>query len=263
MSATTTRKASGEPAPTDSNIGSGDSTPDVAPGNVTEALARITAEVGGLPKLTQAQRASMGIGPDVNRGDGVNYAFRGIDQISAKVQSLLGRYGVIIVPSSILDVRQREFSRGDPPRPWTDTTLIVEWTVYGPAGQASDDFVTAQSVGEGHDNSDKGVNKAFTSARKNLLINLFQIGDPSDDTDIDPTGARDTQSRGSVDIAVQAIVDQLAAITDPGRRAALKAEFVERFGMPPTITGSKVQAAAKWLPEALARTDLDTPKDPS
>lgn len=233
------------------------------PTNVTEALARITAEVGGLPKMTQAQRAAAGIGPQTKGNDGVNYAFRGIDQISAKVQSLLGRYGVTIVPSSMVDVRQREFSRGDPPKPWTDTTLVIEWTIYGPQGQASDDFVTAQSVGEGHDNSDKGLNKAFTSARKNLLINLFQIGDPTDDTDIDPTGPRDTQSRGSVDIAVQAIVDQLSAIEDAGRRAALKAEFVDRFGLPDTITGPKVQAAAKWLPEALARTDLDTPKEAS
>jgi hypothetical protein len=146
------------------------------PADVVAAVARVMAEIGGIGKLTAQQRAQRGMGG----GDtGITYAYRGIDQIAAAAQPLLGKYGVVIVPTCIMDSRVEQFTINN--RPWTDTWLRVHWTVYGPGGL--DDHFGAESEGLGRDNSDKGPNKAMTAAHKNLIIRLLMIGDPSDDTD--------------------------------------------------------------------------------
>lgn len=145
------------------------------PRNVVAALARVLAELGGIDKLTPQQRQQRGIaGGDT----GIAYAYRGIDQIAGAAQPLLGKYGVIIVPT-ILESRVDQITVNQ--RPWTDTWVRVHWTIYGPGG--IEDRVSAITEGLGRDNADKGQNKAMTSAAKNLLLRLLMIGDPSDDSD--------------------------------------------------------------------------------
>lgn len=143
--------------------------------NVVQALARVQAEIGGVEKLSGAERKARGLGG----GDGgINYAYRGIDQIAAAAQPLFGRHGVVISPTVLSsDVTQIELNG----RPWTDTTVLVDWTIYGPGGV--EDRITARTEGQGRDNSDKGRNKAMTGAFKNLLLRLLCIGDPGDDPD--------------------------------------------------------------------------------
>lgn len=144
--------------------------------HVVAALAAIQDDFRNPEKLTPQERARRGLGG----GDtGVNYAYRGIDQIEREVQRLCGLHGVVISPVAVNDVEIREVTINN--RPWTDSTIRVTWRVMGPGG--IEDSFTGESIGWGRDNADKGYNKAFTSARKNFLLALFHIGDPADDSD--------------------------------------------------------------------------------
>lgn len=145
-------------------------TTDHTPSNVIAALAAVTAEMGGIAKAK----------PKREPGEqGLSYAYRGIDQIAAAAQPLLGRHGVVIVPTEGKTISTDTFTINN--KPWADTTVTVLWTIYGPGGVT--DQVTSITQGVGRDNSDKGYNKAMTGAYKNLLLRLLCIGDPNDDGD--------------------------------------------------------------------------------
>jgi hypothetical protein len=143
--------------------------------DVIAALAAVQAEIGGIEKLSVEERRRRGT---VVGDTGVSYAYRGIDQIAAAAQPLLGLAGVVIVPTvtarTITEITVNN-------KPWSDTLLTVEWRIYGPGGVT--DMITATTEGWGRDNSDKGINKAMTGAFKNVLLRLLCIGDPQDDTD--------------------------------------------------------------------------------
>jgi hypothetical protein len=139
---------------------------DVTESNIIVALAKVQAAIGG-------------IGKSKPKDAQLSYAYRGIDAISAAAQPLFGEHGIVIVPTvatitSIQDVTING-------KPWTDTFVSVEWTVYGPGG--IDDCITSVTQGVGRDNSDKGISKGMTQAFKNLLLRLLCIGDPQDDAD--------------------------------------------------------------------------------
>lgn len=164
---------------------------EVKPANsVVEALAAIIGEVGGIEKLTPAERQRRGMGGGET---GISYAYRGIDQITAAVQPLLSKHGVVMVPFvTASEVKEIQVNN----RPWSDTFVTVKWSIYGPNGS----MIEACTEGWGRDNSDKGYNKAMTGAFKNLLLRLLCIGDPDDDTD-GTTHERDagsTQPRAAV-----------------------------------------------------------------
>jgi len=146
------------------------------PANVVLALAKIQSELGGIQKLSPIERRKAGLGG--GDAQGINYAYRGIDQIAAAVQPLLGKYGVAIAPMAT-KIEREEFTRNG--KPWVHVRVEFAWGIYGPGGPT--DMIDACTFGEGDDNSDKGVNKATTAAYKNLLLRLFAIGDPDEDTD--------------------------------------------------------------------------------
>jgi hypothetical protein len=148
-----------------------DTSTDPVLGNVIEALAWVTARMGGIAK-TRPDRAD-------GEERGILYAYRGIDAIAAAAQPLLGRARVVIVPTDTHTAHHDKITVNG--RAWTDTTVEVDWTVYGPGGVT--DQITATTIGIGRDNSDKGYNKAQTQAYKNLLLRLLCIGDPQDDGD--------------------------------------------------------------------------------
>lgn len=158
-----------------------------APENVIAALARVTVEIGGIDKLTPTQRKAKGM---AGGGDerGISYPYRGIDQIAAAAQPLFGAYGVVIVPN-VTEQRVEQIKVNE--KPWTDTFVTVQWTIYGPGGIP--DHIAATTTGVGRDNSDKGVNKAMTTAYKNLLLRMLCIGDPHDDTDNADPAERSTE----------------------------------------------------------------------
>lgn len=203
--------------------------PAPRPRNVIEALARVEAEIGGIRKLTPRERGS-------TEERGVTYAYRGIDQIAAAAQPLMGRYGVVMVPN-VLDLTSREVTING--KPWDHLTIVVEWSIYGPGGP--DDRITSIVRGEGRDNSDKAINKAMTTAFKNVLLRVLCIGDPADDTDHSrhetdapdrPPPSLDWAEYGWADQAVHDVererVRATMAAADPAIRAALRELWEQR-----------------------------------
>lgn len=139
--------------------------------DVVAALAAVKAEMGGIPKLSPEQRGRSG-------EHGVNYAYRSIDQIAAAAQPLFGKHQVVLAPEVVSYDKDEVLINN---RPWSHITMLVRYWVYGPNGSMLPHPVTV--VGEGRDNSDKGMNKAQTAAYKNALLRLLDIGDPQDDPD--------------------------------------------------------------------------------
>jgi hypothetical protein len=135
------------------------------PQNVISALAAVQRDIGGIEKSK-------------GKGGGLQYAFRGIDAVSAAAQPLFGKYGIVISPEVENHVLDEITVNG---KPWVDATLTVAWSVYGPGGV--DDKIVARTIGMGRDNSDKAYPKALTQAYKNLILRLLTIGDPQDETD--------------------------------------------------------------------------------
>lgn len=205
-----------------------DDLPDLpAPRNVIQAIARVMAEIGGIRKMTAAERQRLGIGG----GDtGISYAYRGIDQLAQKAQPLLGMYGVVIVPN-VTETTITKIVKGNATlenTQWTRTVVEVEWTLYGPGGVS--DWITSITVGIGDDNSDKGHNKAMTTAFKNLLLRILCVGDPQDDTDghggnEEPVGTYQ-DPRPEVPLGAE-VFAEIAALTDDRLKALLRQKAVD------------------------------------
>lgn len=150
-----------------------------SPQHVVEALARVVRDIGGLTKWTAEQRRAKGLHVE----SGINYAYRGIDQIAGAAAPLFGKHGVVIVPTETTQ-EVTKIVKGNATienTAWTRTTMTITWTIYGPGGL--EDCFVAQTIGVGDDSSDKGSLKAGTAAYKLLLLRILCIGDPMDDTD--------------------------------------------------------------------------------
>ena len=187
--------------------------------NVVAALAWVTAQIGGIAKTKGSESGGF-------------YAYRGIDAIAAQAQPLLGAAGVVIVPTTnIVAVTEIQVNG----RPWTDTTVTVDWTIYGPC----DTQIEARTQGVGRDNTDHGFNKAATQAFKNLLLRILCIGDPKDDTDQGDGQHNYTDARPEPDSPERtaAIVQfqRLAKLTG-AQREALKTARAARGGTDPGLT---------------------------
>lgn len=205
MATTRTRPAE-PPAPEPPDVSASVMTelPARQPSNVVEALAAVMAEIGGVRKMTTAERQRLGLlAPSGGGGEfGVKYAYRGIDQLASAAQPLFGKYGIVTVPVVLgYEVRQVEVGG----KPWDHMMVEVRYDIYGPNGSS----LTAVVWGEGRDNSDKAMNKAMSVAYKNLLLRLLCIGDPNDDPDherhetdgahyVDPNPANAVKSAATV-----------------------------------------------------------------
>lgn len=134
------------------------------PASAVQAIAAVMSELDPIGKTDRAP-ANMG-----------GYSYRGIELITGKLQPLLAKHGLVIVPQVtsyevVPSPGQKEA--------WQDVYLTVRWLVYGPDGS----HVEAVTQGVGRDHTDKGANKAQTQAFKYLLMALFCIADAKDDSD--------------------------------------------------------------------------------
>jgi hypothetical protein len=136
--------------------------------HVIEALSRVMRD---LPAIGKDQRASQQQG---------GYAYRGIEQITAALQPLLAKHGVVFVPKMTEWHPRSEFTINS--KPWSDERVEVTYRVYGPGG--IEDFIDVGPIPAiGRDNADKGTNKCMTQAFKYALTQVFCIGDSKDDAD--------------------------------------------------------------------------------
>lgn len=130
---------------------------------LADRLAAIMEEVGGISKSqTNADQ---------------HYKYRGIEDITARLQRLLAKYRVVIVPQ-YADMSRADFSTAKG-GVMHAAYSSVQWTITCSTGEV----LTAHTFGEGFDMSDKATNKASTSAYKYLLLQLFMVADPKDDGD--------------------------------------------------------------------------------
>ena len=219
--------------------------------NVTEALRRVMAELPGIGKDERA---------DPKQG---GYAYRGIEAITRQVQPLLARHGVVFAPHvhshEVVDIEVNG-------KPWTDTRLLVSYSVFGPGG-TEDRIEVGPILAIGRDNADKGANKCMTQAFKYLLLQLFCVSDSKDDADAasveadrrartDDLDQRATWERDGYpdeDTARATVerVNELLRSVDPERRAPVR-RWLSAHGYPPAIP-VLVRAADAANLEALIR----------
>lgn len=136
-----------------------------SPIGVVEAIRRVTAAVGAIPKAHKITE-----GP-------AKYAYRGIDDIVEAVQPALIEHGLVIFPERTAKVYEMRQTRNGGALQWV--SLDVQWKIIGPDGWG----VHAMTVGEATDTSDKATNKAHTAAYKILLSELFHIPFSGEDPD--------------------------------------------------------------------------------
>lgn len=140
------------------------------PRNVIEALARCIAEMPAIGKDQQ-----MGA-----EGGSQSYKYRSIEAISSHASILFGRYGVVPkVHKTERTVKEFTVRSGGI---WTEDYLRVKYRIYGPGG-TGDYITTGWFHALARDNSDKGTSKAMTQARKQMLLDLLQVGDNKEDPD--------------------------------------------------------------------------------
>lgn len=116
--------------------------------------------------------------PAIGKGDKSpeGYRYRGIEAITSKLQPLMAKHGVVIVPNAtVMQIVPAVSMREG----WQDVHMSVTWTIYGPDGSS----ITATTHGIGRDKADKGANKAMTQALKYLLLSLLVIADKADDSE--------------------------------------------------------------------------------
>jgi len=122
----------------------------------------------------QEELSKMGIAKD-RRGEGINYKFRGIDDIYNVLAGLLAKYKLCILPRVLTRNCQERTTRNGAMLYFT--TLDVEY-----------DFVSADDgskhtirvSGEAMDTSDKSTNKAMSAAYKYACLQTFCIPTEAD-----------------------------------------------------------------------------------
>lgn len=112
----------------------------------------------------------------------LGYAFRGIDSILNKVGPILTELGIVVYPKHRLlsseEVTSKSGGRG------YRVVVESEWMfAIGSDGSRPYSAVTATTLGEAIDYSDKAINKAQTQSFKNALAQVLSIptGEPDPD----------------------------------------------------------------------------------
>lgn len=149
---------------------------------MTEQSTDLATEVTStpLPTVHQAWGSVMADIRELAKGERnshFNFNFRGIDAVMNAAGPALRRHTVAVVPNlRSANYRDVQTSRGKPAR---EVTLVVDFTVYGPAG----DSFTGSAPGESMDDGDKGTAKAMSVAMRTFMLQALCL--PTQDTDPD------------------------------------------------------------------------------
>lgn len=121
--------------------------------------------------------AAIGKKQVADTGRGGRYNFRGVDAVVNAFGPAVRRHGVIVVPTKVTPAHRDAKSAND--KAMRETTTIVDFRVYGPAG----DWFEGQAEGESLDVSDKGTAKAQSIAERVFLLVTGMV--PTDEQDPD------------------------------------------------------------------------------
>lgn len=135
------------------------------PSSIYEALTRAKSRIGIIGKG--------------DRNKEQDYAFRGIDSILNRAGPILTELGVVISPRHRVISDTPITSRSG--TPGYRVVIETKWEFSISLGS----FVTARTIGEAIDYSDKAFNKAQTQSFKNALAQVLSIptGEPDPDSE--------------------------------------------------------------------------------
>ncbi len=221
---------------------------DPAPTKVwVEAVAAVAA---GLDHVGKTQQS----------GDG--YMYRGIDSVINALHPLLAEHLVVIVPvlrSWTLD-EWTGYRHNADNNPWTRVSVIVDYRIIGPDGSS----VTMTAIGEGIDNSDKGIGKAMSYAFKAFASQLFSI--PTDDPNMDNEHARSDHVELAGDNVRKRLLGRTKSATTHPEWELYREQLIDAGVLDPETRRapnpiSKVQAAT-WDEIIDSMTDAEPATEP-
>ena len=146
--------------------------------------AKMLAAVGDPPKsVVEALSLCMGdvqkISKDRKVTEGpARFSFRGVDDVMQAVGPALRTHGVVFAPSRVVSIEHERYTTAKG-SPMDGVTVVVEYTITGPAG----DTMTAAAAGQASDSGDKAVPKAMSVAFRTVLLQALCI--PTDEPDPD------------------------------------------------------------------------------
>lgn len=169
----------------------------------------------------------------------VKYTFRGADTVVKAYSPVTLRHGVNVLPVTVADTHRDISSKAG--NRMSECTVRITWEITGPMG----DKMTAQTVGEAIDTSDKASTKAQTVALRVLLLGggLIPTGDADPDAQYIERGE---------DTAPQANA-YLAEITDPSTSAERFRQIyheLDKHRLVPTVVefeGQRLSLGALYL----------------
>ena len=153
-------------------------------GKIYERMTQANSEIEAVQKTEQ--------------GDGLPYKFRSIYGIYQMVHPILARNKIFINPVTLYEKRTvieteksyyDKYSKTEKIKKGVEVTTLIKVRYEFTTDDKS--HVDAVVCGEGVDFSDKSLNKAYTSAMKNALLQEFTI--PADAMDENPTDDNDSE----------------------------------------------------------------------
>lgn len=127
--------------------------------NVIEAISNVTAEL-----------SITGIGKN-QKNNFDNYKFRGIDDLYNHMSPVLAKHGLVILPNVEKSTRTTVNTKKGGSQFMVE--IDVRYKIYHKLD--IDFYIPCLVSGEGIDRGDKAINKAMTSAYKNLCFQMFCI----------------------------------------------------------------------------------------
>lgn len=175
------------------------------------------------------------------KGEGINYKFRGIDDLYNAIHPLHKKYGVIIIPRVMESTREnRTSAKGNA---LIYSLLDIEYDFVAEDGSKA----TVKTRGEAMDSGDKATNKAMSIALKYALLHMYLI--PTEDLkEIDPDAKAEVLSGITKDD-----IDELrATLNQADSKEEVLAFWKKEYLNEPTIRAifdirrAELMKAGKW-----------------
>lgn len=130
--------------------------------SITEKLAAISSEIGGIPKSDENYQ--------------LKFKYRSIDTIMVKSTPLFAKYGVVIVPEVLsINIESRETNKGSYVQVAYTCELLVKYRFVS-GDESIEAIVPAFSI----DYSDKCAAQAMTAAYKCAILQVLGISSGDD-----------------------------------------------------------------------------------
>lgn len=193
--------------------------------------------------------------PKDKSGTGINYKFRGVDDLMNALNPLFGKHGVVLSSTilssevSYFEVFKFDKEGNEIKTKWTSVFLKMKYSLFAEDGSS----VCFETIGEGRDNSDKAHNKAMSAALKYFLMHSFLV--PTKDVDESDSETPEIETKSENTLASkQASINMIKAFSGLGVSSQ---QVLSYLGIQSTD-----QMKEKDL-QALAKIGSEIKKDPN